>query len=117
MISFVNISLGFDQMIHVYINYFHVYASFDCSPSLGVRGILLDMPKAFDKVYHEGLIYQMKCFGLGVSLKLLQFFFQKIDYKEYYWVVKLLMGTSVDWCATGIYIGPPTFPNLYKCPV
>ena len=52
-----------------------IYASFVCSPPLNARGVFLHMSKAFDKVWHEGLIYKMKCFGVeGTSLKLLQNF-------------------------------------------
>ena len=47
------------------------------SPLFDVRGIFLDMSKAFDKVWYEGIIYKMKCFGInGMSLKLLQKFLE-----------------------------------------
>ena len=39
-----------------------ICASFDCSPSLNVRGIFLDMSREFDKVWDEGLTYKMKYF-------------------------------------------------------
>ena len=32
------------------------YKSFDCSPSLEVRGVFLDISKAFHKVWHDGLL-------------------------------------------------------------
>ena len=52
-----------------------IYASFDCSSPFDVRGIFLNMSKAFDKVWHKELIYKMKCFSMnGMSLKLLQTF-------------------------------------------
>ena len=31
-----------------------IYKSFDVNPSLEVRGIYLDMSKAFNRVWHEG---------------------------------------------------------------
>ena len=34
-----------------------IYASFDCNPPKGGRGIFLDMSIAFNRVWHEGLIY------------------------------------------------------------
>ena len=34
---------------------FDIYKSLDANPSLEVRGIFLDMSKAFDRVWHEGL--------------------------------------------------------------
>ena len=49
-----------------------IYASFDCNPPKDVIGILPDLSKAFDRVWHEGLIYRMKCIGVtGMPLKLL----------------------------------------------
>ena len=38
-----------------------IYASFDCNPPLDVRAVSLDISKAFDRVWHEGLIYKIKC--------------------------------------------------------
>ena len=33
--------------------------AFDCNPPLEVRSVLLDISKAFDKVWHKGLLYQV----------------------------------------------------------
>ena len=35
-----------------------VYKAFDANPSLEVRGLFLDLSKAFDKVWHDGLMYR-----------------------------------------------------------
>ena len=32
-----------------------IYNAFDCNLSLEVQGVLLDISKAFDKVWHDGL--------------------------------------------------------------
>ena len=36
------------------------YSSFNVDPTLEVGGVFLDMSKAFDKVWHEGLIYKLR---------------------------------------------------------
>ena len=52
-----------------------IYKSFDCNSPKDVRGIFLDLSKAFDKVWHDGLIYKIKCTGIrGNSLKLIESF-------------------------------------------
>ena len=49
-----------------------IYVSFDCNTPKDVRGIFLDISKAFDRVWHEGLIHKMKCISItGMHLKLL----------------------------------------------
>ena len=52
-----------------------IYKSFDCNPPKDVRGIFLDLSKAFDRVWHDGLIYKIKGIGItGNSLKLIESF-------------------------------------------
>ena len=54
-----------------------IYKSFDCNPSLEVRGAFLDISKAFDKVWHDGLIYSIKSYKFKLSdtpLKLIENF-------------------------------------------
>ena len=54
-----------------------IYKIFDCNPPADTRGIFLDISKAFDKVWHEGLIIKLKTYGIdGDLLKLL------INYQE-----------------------------------
>ena len=33
------------------------YKAFDVNPSIEVTGVFLDLSKAFDKVWHDGLVY------------------------------------------------------------
>ena len=47
--------------------------SFDCNPPKDARGIFLDLSKAFDRVWHDGLIYKINRIGItGNSLKLIE---------------------------------------------
>ena len=41
-----------------------IYKTFDENPSLEVRTVLLDLPKVFDKVWHDGLMYKLKRLGI-----------------------------------------------------
>ena len=41
-----------------------IYKSFDCNPPANTRGIFLDISKAFDKVWHEGLKFKVKTYGI-----------------------------------------------------
>ena len=53
----------------------NIYASFDQSPTLEVRVNFLDISKAFDKVWHEGLLFKLEHTGtLGNLLNLLKSF-------------------------------------------
>ena len=41
-----------------------IFEAFDCNSSLEVRSVFLDLPKAFDKVWHEVLLYKLKSVGI-----------------------------------------------------
>ena len=45
-----------------------IYQAFDSNPSLETRGVFLDISKVFDKVWHKGLIFKLKCYGVEGDL-------------------------------------------------
>ena len=52
-----------------------IYSNFDACPSLETRGVFLDISTAFDKVWHEGLLFKLKSYGIsGPLLSLLKRF-------------------------------------------
>ena len=45
-----------------------IFKAFDCNPSLEIRSVFLDISKAFDKVWHEGLLYKLKSMSTSGEL-------------------------------------------------
>ena len=46
----------------------HIYCAFEENPSKETRAVFLDLSKAFDRVWHEGLIYKLECKGISGNL-------------------------------------------------
>ena len=64
--STVNQLIAITQQIHT---------AFEKFPSYETRAVFLDISKAFDKVWHEGLLFKLKSSGIsGDLLKLIQSF-------------------------------------------
>ena len=45
-----------------------IFEAFDCNPALEVRSVFLDISKAFDKLWHEGLLFKLRCMGISGEL-------------------------------------------------
>ena len=58
-----------DSRVNQLLSIVHnIYSDFDHNPSLEVRGNFLDISKAFDKVWHDGLLYKLESFGISGNL-------------------------------------------------
>ena len=84
--------------------------AFDCNPTLDVRSVYLDISKAFDRVWHEGLIYKLRRCGIsGRLLSLMQSFLAKRKQRT------VLNGKTSGWGAIeagvpqGSILGPLLF--------
>ena len=70
---------------------YDINSTFDSDLAQNVRGIVLDIPKAFNKVWHEGLLFKLKAFGVkGEFLNLLCIFFTSST-KESFSMVRSLL--------------------------
>ena len=65
-----------DSCIHQLLSINHeIYKTFDANPSSDVKRVFLDLSKAFDKLWHNGLMYKLKCLGIcGKYYKLIHSF-------------------------------------------
>ena len=55
-----------DSRVRQLISAVHeIYNAFDANPSLEVRDVFLDISKAFDRMWHKGLLYKLKCMGIN----------------------------------------------------
>ena len=59
-----------EACMHQFISIIHnSYNAFDANPSLEVRDVFLDISKTFDRVWHNGLLYKVKCMGINENFQ------------------------------------------------
>ena len=77
------------QLISITSNIFESFENYD-----ETRALFLDISKAFDKVWHLGLIHKLKAYGINGNL--LNFF---NDYVKNRYQRVVLNGVSSEWCS------------------
>ena len=61
-----------DASMHQLISIVHdIYNAFNASPGLEVRGVFHDISKTFGRVWHKGLLYNVKCMGIDGNFQTL----------------------------------------------
>ena len=77
-----------------------IYNSFYYNPSVDIKGVFLDISKAFDKVWHDGLIFKLQTYGIdGKLLKLLKSYLKDRQQRV------LLNGQTSSW--KNVFAGVP----------
>ena len=100
-----------DSAINQLLSITHnIYRAFEEKPSKETRAVFLDLSKAFDRVWHEGLIYKLECKGISGKLLTLVKNYLK-DRKQRV----VLNGRSSEWASVsagvpqGSVLGPLFF--------
>ena len=92
-----------------------IYQAFEDTKSLEVRAVFLDISKAFDEVWHDGLIIKLK--HNGISSSLLKFFESYLHNRKQHVVLK---GSFSDYSVIqsgvpqGSVLGPLLFLTYMK---
>ena len=91
-----------------------ICTAFDAYRRTECRGVFLDISKAFNKVWHEGLLFKLKAMGVSNALLELIESFLKNRFQRV-----VLNGQMSEWLPVkrglpqGSMLGPIFFPNLH----
>ena len=105
-----------DSLITQLLSITHsVYKAIYCNSPLDVRSVYLDISKAFDRVWHVGLIYKLKrCDVSGKLLSLIQSFLQNRKQRTVLSGVALYIGRHLGRGAPGFYTRAVTFSCVHQ---
>ena len=92
-----------------------IHKSFDCNPPEDVRGVFLDISKAFDKVWHEGLIFKLNTYVVeGKSIMLLENYFKNQSQRVVLTGLNSSLKKNTSRDSTGINAGTTSHLHIYK---
>ena len=90
-----------------------IFESFDCNLSLEVRSVFLDISKAFNKIWHKGLLCKLKSMCISGKLyELIELPVRKIPKSHFKWT-NIIMETYFGRCPSGLSFRPTSFSHLY----
>ena len=99
-----------DSTINQLISVKHtILKAFDCNPPLDIRSVYTHIPKALDRVWHDGLIYKLKRCGISGRLLSCSKFSKRSKTAYRSECAVLYMGRNFYWRSPGLYLGSSIF--------
>ena len=88
---------------------------FDENPARDVRGVFLDISKAFDKVWHDGPIFKLKAYDIEGKLpSLLENYLQNREQNSCFKWTNISVEKNKFWSSTRISIRTSIIFDLHK---